>query len=116
MALNTANGYGNITISDDAVSIIVSKVALECYGIVELASRRLSDSILILFNRVPVNKGVKIVTMDNRVFVDLYVVINSGVNQDAVIDSLKSTVSYNVEHLTGMRVKSVIVHVVGVRL
>lgn len=116
MALNTANGYGNITISDDAVSIIVSRAALECYGIVELASRRLSDSILILFNRVPVNKGVKIVTMDNRVFVDLYVVINSGVNQDTVIDSLKSTVSYNVEHLTGMRVKSVIVHVVGVRL
>lgn len=116
MALNTSNIYGNITISDDAVSMIVSRVALDCYGVCELAARRLSDSILILFNKDPVGKGVKIVTMDNRVFVDIYVILKDGVNKEAVIESLKSSVMYNVEHLTGMRVKSVNVHVVGVKL
>jgi Uncharacterized protein conserved in bacteria len=116
MALNTSNIYGAITISDDAVSMIVSRVALDCYGIVELVSRRLSDSILTLFNRVPVGKGVKIVTMDNRIYVDLYVILKDGVNREAVVESLKSSVEYNVEHLTGMRVKSVNVNVVGVKL
>ena len=116
MALTTTNIYGNINISDQAVAIIVSRITLDCYGVVELASRRLSDSIMILFNKEPLGKGVKIVTMDNRIFVDLYVILKDGVNRDAVIESLRSSVQYNVEHLTGMRVKSVIIHVVGVKL
>lgn len=116
MALNTSNIYGNITISDDAVAMLINKVALECYGVVELASRRLSDSLLELFNRVPVTKGVKLVTMDNRVFVDLYVILKDGVKREAVVESLKSAVQYHVEHLTGMRVKSVNIHIVGVKL
>lgn len=116
MALNTSNIYGNITISDDAVSMIVSRAAADCYGIVELVPRRLSDSILILFHKVPVGKGVRIVTMDNRIFIDVYVILKDGVNRDAVIDSLKSSITYHVEHITGMRVKSVNVNVVGVKL
>lgn len=116
MALTTTNIYGNINISDQAVAIIVSRITLDCYGIVELASRRLSDSIMILFNKEPLGKGVKIVTMDNRIFVELYVILKDGVNREAVIESLRSSVQYNVEHLTGMRVKSVIIHVVGVKL
>ena len=116
MALNTSNIYGNITISDDAVAMLIRKIALECYGLVDLASRRLSDSLLELFNRVPVTKGVKLVTMDNRAFVDLYVILKDGVNREAVVSSLKASVQYNVEHLTGMRVKSVNVHIVGVKL
>ena len=76
----------------------------------------MSDSIMILFNKEPLGKGVKIVTMDNRIFVELYVILKDGVNREAVIESLRSSVQYNVEHLTGMRVKSVIIHVVGVKL
>ncbi len=116
MALTTTNIYGNINISDQAVAIIVSRITLDCYGVVELASRRLSDSIMMLFNKEPLGKGVKIVTMDNRIFVELYVILKDGVNREAVTESLESSVQYNVEHLTGMRVKSVIVHVVGVKL
>jgi uncharacterized alkaline shock family protein YloU len=116
MALSTSNIYGNITISDDAVAMLISHVALECYGVVELASRRLSDSLMELFNKVPLTKGVKLVTMDNRMFIDLYVILKAGVTREAVVESLKSSVQYNVEHLTGMRVKSVNVHIVGVKL
>lgn len=116
MALTTTNGYGNINISDEAVAVMVSRITLDCYGVVELASRRLSDSIMALFNKVPKGKGVKIVTMDNRIFVELYVILKDGVNRDAVTESLRSSVEYNVEHMTGMRVKSVDIHVVGVKL
>lgn len=116
MALSTYNRYGNINISDTAVAVIVSRVALDCYGVVELVSRRLSDSIMMLFKREPLGKGVKIVSMDNRVFVDIYVILKDGVKREAVIENLKSSIEYKVEHITGMRVKSVNVHVVGVKL
>jgi uncharacterized alkaline shock family protein YloU len=116
MALSTSNKYGNITISDDAVSVIISRVVSECYGVAELVSRRLSDSIITLFNKIPLSKGINVVTMDNCVYADIYVVLKEGVNKEAVLESLKSAVEYHVEHFTGMRVKSVNIHVVGMRL
>lgn len=116
MALRTANVYGSITIADEAVSMVVSKVARECYGVAELVSRRLSDSVLAMFNKVPVGKGVKLVTEGNKIFIDLYVLIVEGVNVEAVVESLKSAVTYHVELFTGMCVKSINVHVLGMKL
>lgn len=116
MALHTTNIYGGITIDDEAVAMIVSKVAKECYGVVELVSRRLTDSVLMLFNKEPVGKGIKLVTTGNRIFIDLYVMIADGVNVEAVVESLKSAVIYHVEFFTGMRVKLVNVNVVGIKL
>ena len=54
--------------------------------------------------------------MDNRIFVDLYVILSGNVKREAVIENLKSSIEYKVEHITGMRVKSVNIHVVGIKL
>lgn len=116
MALHTFNIYGSISIADDAVAMVVNKVARECYGVAELVSRRLSDSVLMIFNKEPIAKGVKLVTSDNRIYIDLFVLIVSGVNVEAVVQSLQSAVKYHVEMFTGMRVKAVNVHVVGMKL
>ncbi len=116
MPLQTSNIYGNISVSDDAVAMVVRKVAMDCYGIAELVSRRIIDSFRILFNQESVSRGIKIVTVDNRIFIDVYCLIASGVNQEAVKNSLKSAITYHVEMFTGMRVKSVEVHVVGLKL
>ena len=116
MSLSTTNKYGNITISDDAIAIIVNKVAKECYGVYDLVSRRLSDSLLLLFKKEPLQKGVKLVTTQSRIYIDLYVILNAGVNREAVINSLTKTVIYHVETFSGLIVKAVNVHVVGSRL
>ncbi|MDR3186737.1 MAG: Asp23/Gls24 family envelope stress response protein [Christensenellaceae bacterium] len=116
MALSTSNIYGDITISDDVVAIIVSRVALDCYGVVDFVSTRLSDSILAMFNKVSVSKGIKIETEENKVYVELNVIVKDGVNVKTIIGNLKSTIIYNLELITGMRVKAVNVHVVGIRL
>jgi uncharacterized alkaline shock family protein YloU len=116
MALHTTNIYGNITINEDAVAILISKITKECCGVAELVSRRVSDSVLMIFNKEPISKGIKLVTMDNRIFIDLYILVFDGVSVDAVVASLKSAVIYHVEKFTGMRVKSVDVHVVGMKL
>ena len=113
MALQTSNIYGNIIVSDEAVAQVVKKVTIECYGVADLVSRRLSDSVLMLFNKEPASKGIKLVTVDNRIFIDVYCLIVDGVNTDTVVESLRSSIIYHVEHFTGMRVKSVDIHVVG---
>lgn len=116
MALSTSNKYGHISISDEAVAIIVSHAASECYGVVELVSRRFSDNLAKIFNKQTYGKGVKVVTNDNVAHIDIYVILKLGVNVEAVRESLIKAVKYSVEKYTGMRVKSVNVNVLGVRV
>ena len=116
MALNTYNKYGRITISDEAVAIIVSRAASDCYGVVELVSRRFTDNLAKIFNKQTYGKGVRVVTTDNIVYIDLFVVLKLGVNVEAVRESLVKAVTYGIERYTGMRVKTVNVNVVGVRV
>ena len=116
MAVKTSNAYGNISISDEAISKVASHAALDCYGIVELVSRRFTDSLFELFGKNKGAKGVKVVTNGDRIFIDVYVIIKFGVSISAVADSLKETIKYNVEKSTGMVVSTVNVYITGVKL
>ncbi len=116
MPVTTSNIYGKISISDDAIAKVVTHAALECYGIVEMVSRKLSDSISHLFGRDSDTKGVKVTTSGDRIYVDVYVIIKYGVSISAVADSLKNAVKYKVEEFTGMIVDTVNVNIIGVKL
>lgn len=116
MGVSTANAYGRITISDDAISQIVGITALECYGIVDLVSKKLSDSLAELFNKKKISRGVKVLTSGDRIIIDLYIIIKYGVSIDAVAQSLKKSVKYGVEKFTGMMVDTVNVNVAGIRV
>ena len=51
MSVSTNNIYGKISISDDAIAKVAAHAALDCYGIVELVTRNLKDTITDLFNK-----------------------------------------------------------------
>ena len=116
MAVKTSNASGNISISDQAIAKVTSHAALDCYGIVELVSRRFTDSLFELFGKSTGAKGVKVVTSGDRIFIDVYVIIKFGVSISAVADSLKQSIKYNVEKSTGMIVGTVNVNITGVKL
>ncbi len=116
MPVTTSNIYGKISISDEAIAKVAAHAALECYGVVEMVSRRLSDSFSLLFKRDSSGKGVKVVTSGDRIYIDVYVIIKFGVSISAVAESLKSSVKYKVEQFTGMIVNAVNVNIIGVKL
>ena len=116
MSVNTSNAYGNITITEEAIAQIAGRTALECYGVLDLVSRRLSDSFMELMKKRSDSRGVRILTNGDRIFIDLYIIIKYGVSISAVGESLKEVVKYNVERFTGMVVDTVNISVVGVRL
>ena len=62
MSVHTANAYGRITINDDAIAQIAGVTALECYGIVDLVSKKLSDSFSELKNKKRFSRGGKFLT------------------------------------------------------
>ena len=116
MSVKTSNAYGNITISNEAIAIVTGYIARDCYGVVDLVNQKLTDSFSGLFKKQNLSKGVKILTVNNRIYVDLYVVLKYGVSISAVADSLKKSVKYGLEQFTGMIIDSVNVNVVGVRV
>ena len=118
MAVSTNNAYGKISISDLAIARVTAHTAAESYGIVEVSStdRRLSKSISKKLKNESWGRGVKVVILNNRIHVDVSVVVKYGVSIDAVADSLKEAVKYKVEAFTGMIVNTVNVSVVGVKL
>ena len=113
MAVNTTNAYGNIYINDDAIASVTAHTALECYGVVDLASKKFNVNSL--GTKKDQIKGVKILTLDNKIYIDIFVILKYGLSINAVCESLKKTVKYKVENFTGMIVDSVNINVVGVK-
>ena len=116
MSVNTSNAYGKISISDLAIAKVASSTAMECYGIVEMVSRRLTDSLAELLKKDSAGKGIKVTTSGNRIYIDVYVVVKYGVSINAVAEALKKAVKYKVERFTGMIVNTINVNVIGVKL
>ena len=116
MAVNTNNAYGKISISDVAIAKVASHSAMESYGIVEMVSRRFTDTFAHLLKKDGDGRGIKVTTSGNRIFIDVYVVIKYGVSISAVAEALKEAIKYKVEAFTGMIVSTVNVNVIGVKL
>lgn len=116
MAVKTINGYGQITITNEAIAMVTAHIARECYGVVDLVSRRLKDNVSELIKKKPLAKGVKVKTKDNHISINVYVIIKYGVNIKAVSESLRKSIKYDIEEFTGMIVDDVNIHVLGVRI
>lgn len=114
MSVNTTNGYGRISISEEAIAQIAGQSALECYGIIDLLSNRFSDSVAGFFKKTQkaTGKGVRVLCNGDRIFIDLYVVMKYGLSIEAVAEALKKTVKYDVEKFTGMIVDTINVNIV----
>ncbi len=116
MAVKTTNGYGKISVSNNAIALVTGFVARECYGVVDIVSRNALDFFRPFLKKHPLAKGISIQTYDNHITIDLNVVLKYGVNVRAVSESLKKTIKYRVEEFTGMITDAVNVHIIGVRV
>ena len=113
MSVNTVNSYGKISVTDDSVALIVAHSALDVYGVVDLVTNKFSDSLRELFKKSYKPRGIKITTISDRIIIDLDIILKYGVSINAVAESVRRLVKYNVEQFTGMLVDSVNINVVG---
>ncbi len=113
---NTSNTYGENNSSIEYIEQVAAISAMECFGVVGMANKGAADDIIDLLRKEHLGKGVKVhVEKDDKLIIDLYVVIEFGVKVMAVAENLIDTVKYNVEKQTGRKVKKVNVYVQSVR-
>lgn len=103
---------GRISISSDAVAQIVGHTVAECYGVVGMSAR---GRVGRLVSRERPRQGIVVGGDAGGVSIDLYVVVEHGLNLAEVAALIQSRVGYEVERLTGLPVASIEVHVQGVR-
>lgn len=116
MAFKTTNELGTITVSDQVLATIAGLSAVSCAGVVGMASTSAAEGIAELLKIDNVTKGIKVITEDRDIQIDLHVIIEYGVSMVAVADNIIDTVQYNVESMTGLRVNKVNVFIKGVRV
>ena len=106
---------GQVIIDEEVIATYAGINALECFGIVGMASVNVKDGFAQLLKRDNVSKGVHIKVNDNKIYIDFHIIVSYGVNIATIADNIISNVKYKVEEFTGMSVKKVNVYVEGVR-
>ena len=106
------NDNGSLAVSTSVYTDIVGTAAANCFGVKGMAARSLTDGVYHLLRKESAGKGVHVVFHeDDTISIDLHIMVDHGVNLNAVGASIISEVRYVVTKCTGTQVRAVNVHV-----
>ena len=107
---------GNISIDSDVIANYAGSVAIECIGVVGMASVNVKDGLVKLLKLNVLSRGVTVHVDNAGLTIDFHLIVAYGVNILAVSDNLISNVKYKVEEFTGFPVEKINIFVEGVRV
>ncbi len=116
MAIRINSDLGDIYIDNNAIASIAGAVATKCYGVVGMAAKSKKDGIVSLLKMENISRGIKVSTLDNGIVIDMGIIVEYGVNINAICDSIINNVKYKLEHNTGLKVNKINVQVESVRV
>lgn len=107
---------GQILIENEVLAEYAGSAAVESFGVVGMASVSMKDGFVKLLRRDSISHGVNVIIENNRIFIDLHIIVAYGISISAVAENLISNVKYKVEEFTGMKIEKINVLVEGVRV
>ncbi|HDQ72445.1 MAG TPA: Asp23/Gls24 family envelope stress response protein [Chloroflexi bacterium] len=114
--LEKQSNLGRIEVSPTAIASIVNEAVLSSYGVVGTAAKDLPTGIVNILSRDS-KRGIDVqIEEEERIIIDVYVIIEYGTRVAAVARSVMSVVKYSVERALGRPVAEVNVHVAGLRI
>lgn len=112
----TDGQFGEVVITERAIADIVGLTVLECYGVVGMASPGLYRGVARLLTRDRLHQGIRVERAKDQLKIELYVIVEYGLNVAEVAGNVRSQVAYNIEHTTRLKVSDLHIHVQGVRV
>ncbi|WP_093230901.1 Asp23/Gls24 family envelope stress response protein [Thermoflavimicrobium dichotomicum] len=117
MSLEVNTSLGPIEVSDSVIANIAGIAAIDCYGLVGMASRnQLKDGITELLGRENLSKGIEVRQVNGEYMIDLYIIVGFGVKISEVAHNVQAKIRYTLEQMLGLEVSQVNIYVQGVRL
>ncbi|HHW27448.1 MAG TPA: Asp23/Gls24 family envelope stress response protein [Firmicutes bacterium] len=109
-------GLGRLILSEEAIATIAGAAAIECYGVVGMAGKKMTDGIFEILGKENLSRGVSVSVDNDAVYIDLSVILGYGIRINEVARMIADKVRYTVENATGLKVAKVTVNVQGIRL
>ncbi len=107
---------GSIVIDRDVLAKYAGTATTECIGIVGMAAVNVKDGVTKLLKKENAGRGVTLNIINNKIVIELHVIVAYGVSIRAVAQNVLENVKYKVEQYTGMQVEKINVIVEGVRI
>ena len=106
--IRQTNEQGSVNVSTNVYSDIAGTAASNCFGVKGMAARSVSDGVYHLLRKESMSKGVRVdFHEDGTISIDLHIIVDNGVNLNAVGASIISEVRYKVHKYTGTEVRAV---------
>ena len=110
--IRQTNEQGSVNVNANVYSDIAGTAASNCFGVKGMAARSVSDGVYHLLRKESMSKGVKVeFHEDDTISIDLHIMVDNGVNLNAVGASIISEVRYVVAKCTGTEVRAVNVYI-----
>jgi len=106
----------NVSIDTDVIAQYAGTVAVECFGIVGMASVNVKDGLVKLLKREYITHGINVAVVENKLVLDFHVIVAYGVSIMAVSNNLIENVKYKVEEFTGLSIEKINIFVEGVQV
>ena len=116
MKANIQTDHGEVVIDTDVIAKYAGAVAVECFGVVGMATTNVMEGITSLLKKENLAQGITVNVADGRLSLDFHIIVAYGVSISAVSENLIENVKYKVETFTGIPVDKVNIYVEGVRL
>jgi len=107
---------GDVSIDENVVAKYAGAAAIECFGIVGMASVSVKDGLAKLLYKESLTKGVNVDIINNMINVTFHVIVSYGISIKTVCENLVDSVKYKLEDFTGLKVNKINVVVEGVRV
>ncbi|WP_248926439.1 Asp23/Gls24 family envelope stress response protein [Paenibacillus hamazuiensis] len=108
---------GNVFITEEVISTLAGAAAMECYGLVGMASRKqLKDGIAELLGKGNLSRGVEVRHSGGSTAIDLYIIVSYGTKISEVAHNVQSRVKYVLNDVVGLKVDQVNVLIQDVRV
>lgn len=117
MSIEMSTKFGQIDISNDVVAIIAGGAAVDCYGIVGMASKnQIKDGLSEILRKENFSKGVVVRQEEDEIHIDMYIIVSYGTKISEIAHNVQSKVKYTLNQTVGLSVESVNIFVQGVRV
>lgn len=115
MAASIKTQFGHIRIADEVIARVAGLAAMECYGVVGMAANNTAGGFVQLLMGDNLTKGIKVSTEEEKVNIEIHIIVEYGTNISVIADNLIDTVSYKVTDMLGLSVGDIQVFVEGIR-
>lgn len=117
MSIELTTKDGRVTITNEVISTVAGGAAIECYGIIGMASKnQLKDGIAEILRKENFSKGVVVQQEGDQVSIDMYIIVSYGTKISEIAHNVQSQVKYTLDKTLGLPIKAVNIYIQGVRV